>query len=266
MADTEHAEIEIGGGKVRGTLHKPANGSAGTPFPAVVICRGVHSHGEEAQALIDRLVRELSEHGIAALTFDHRCADLILDDFDVHCAAHDAQDAQAMLCWLLEQPSVDRTRMGALGYSLGAIAAAAVARNNHDLAAACLLAAPTAAFMHERVTKSNGSAGLCNPEHLPAAYLPSMENLDVAKDFAFHNRLSLVIHGAADTAVRPEISLEYQRACEAADHQCQRVLIARGDHTFSAPEARMACVEQVVRFFSSMERRAVAAPAVAGGS
>lgn len=264
MAETEHAEIEIAGGKIRGTLHKPASDAA--PFPAVVICRGVHSHSEDAQTLIEELVRELAENGTAALTFEHRCADLILDDFDVHCAAHDAQDAQAMLCWLLERPDVDRTRIGALGYSLGAIAAAALARSNRELAAACLLAAPTAAFVHERLSHPNGSAMLCNPEHLPAAYLPSMEPVDTASDFAHHARASLVLHGAGDIAVPPEVSLEYQRACEAAGHACQRVLIARGDHAFTQPQARQACLEHIVRFFANMQSVRSAPPALASGA
>ena len=266
MADVEHVEIEIAGGKIRGTLNKPANASAGTPFPAVVICRGVHSHSEDAQTLIDELVRGLSDSGIAALTFEHRCADLILDDFDVHCAAHDAQDAQAMLCWLLERPEVDGARIGTLGYSLGAFAASALARNNRELAAACVLSALTPGFLHERLTKSNGAPTVCNPEHLPAAYLPSMESLDAAKDFAHHARQSLVVHGAADMAVPPEVSLEYQQQCAAAGHACQRVLIARGDHAFSNLEARGTCLDQVVRFFTSMEARQVSARAVTNGA
>ena len=248
MAETEMMEIELDGGIVRGVLHRPAP-AADKPSPAALVCRGVHLPGEDAHKLLDDLTQGLTAAGLATLLFEHRCADLILEDFDAHCAGDDARDAQAALAWLKQQADIDAARIGVIGYSLGAIAATALVGQCGAITSLCLVSAATAAFVRETLTR-NGSQAI-TAEHLPAAYAPSLESIDSAKQIAAFDRPALVVHGAADRIIPPEISGVYVEALRALGRPVEHVLIARGGHTFSTAEARASCVEQIVRFHAA---------------
>lgn len=262
MALQEAFEIQLNGGAIRGTLHSPADVDSAMPMGAVLICRGVQSAREDASTLIDEMIEALCNAGLASAVFEHRCAQLILEDFDAHGAGHDIEDASAVLDWLMARPGIDPAHLGVVGFSLGAIAATALAGRYATLARLCLLSAATTSSIGKSPSKNNGASGPTWAERLPAAYLPSLSAIDALREVALHDRPNLIVHGAADRVVPPAASLEYLAALEAAGRQVEHVLIARGSHALALPEPRSACLEQVVRFFAAMlvepEKNAVA--------
>lgn len=260
MSPAASFEIQLEGGIVRGRLYHPVRSESDTdpsssPMPAVLICRGVNVPGEDAHGLFDDLTDALCSAGIAAVLFDHRCADLILEDFDAQCAKRDEEDAAAVLRWIAKRSEIDLERIGLLGFSLGAITASSLAKRHGHITRFCLLAASTAAYVRNRMVKANGAPAPINAEQLPAAFIPSLADVDSPADAAAHARPTLIVHGAADRFVAPEVSLEYLRVLEAAKRPVEHVFIARADHTFTLPETRAACIAKLTAFFGNMSHQ-----------
>jgi dienelactone hydrolase len=253
MSATESFKLEVGSSEVTGTLMLPRGASARSPSGSVIICQGIAAAGDNAAAFLDELAAAVVDSGLAAVRFEHRCADLILEDFDAHTAAHDLDDALAVYRWLVEREDIDEARIGVLGYSYGAIAATAIARRLEAINRLCLIAPATA--RHVRAT-SNGANEQVTDDHahrMPAAYAPSLAETDSGADAAFHNRPTLIVHGAADRFIGPEVAFEYRRALEFADRPVEHILIARAVHDFAQPGVRQACLRRVGAFFAAME-------------
>jgi len=264
MADAQAVEIELPDGLLRGHLYLPANAKSNARLPAVLLSRGVHVQNEDAAGLFDELAEALVEAGLALVMYEPRCADLILDEFHSHTAAQDIHEAMAVLSWMFRHERIDPARIGLIGYSLGAIAAATMARRSESISRICLLAPATAAFVAEHLVASNGHPSIINPELLPASYVPSLIELDSARDLAFHDRPILLLHGAADRVISQESSLHYFRALEAAGRSVEYTQVARADHIFMPSAARRACIEQAVTFLAGMEVRVAASAGTIG--
>jgi dienelactone hydrolase len=189
---------------------------------------------------------------LAVARFEHRCATLILEDFHAHSAAHDVADAAAVYRWLTQRPGIDPARIGVLGHCLGAIAATALARHAPRIERLCLLSATTASHLATRLAAGNGSAPKFDSHQVPSSYGPSLANIDSAAEAAFHDRPTLIVHGAADRFITPKASRELVGALESAGRAVEHVLIARGDHGFTTPATRRACVDRISRFFVAM--------------
>jgi dienelactone hydrolase len=253
----EAFDIKLDNGTVRGTLHRPATSAA--KAPVVVICRGVFVFAEDAAGLFDDLTQSLNEAGLAVARFEHRCADLILEDFDAHRAVHDLEDAMAIVRWLMRRDDVDKAKIGVIGYSLGAIAATAVLQSLPSIARLCLLGAITAKNLASRLGNGNGNGSLIKPGQVPAAYAASLAGIDSAQEAARDVRPTMVLHGAADRFVAPEVALEYVRALEDAGRPLEHILVARADHTFSSKDGRAACLDLACSFFAAMINEPAAA-------
>ncbi len=253
MAQSETFKLEVGSGAVMGTISLPEAAAAGFRVGAVIVCHGVSAPGESSAEFLDELPASLTDVGLACVRFEHRCADLILEDFDAHSAAHDLDDALAVQRWLRERNDIDASRIGVIGYSLGAMAATAIGKRLESVNRLCLIAPATArhvrAAFGSELTDSPGE----REYRLPAAYLPSLEDVDSAAEAVFHDRSTLILHGAADRFIEPAVSVEYQRALEMAGRRVESLLIARADHGFSQPDGRRACLDRVAKFFAAME-------------
>jgi dipeptidyl aminopeptidase/acylaminoacyl peptidase len=259
MPPLEEFTLDVEGVQVRGVLHLPADAAPTDRMPAVLICRGVHVNHDDAEGLFDALTTALTEVGWIVATFEHRCADLILEDFHAHSFLHDIQDVQAVLSWLTNHPRVLSDCCVMIGYSLGAIAAAALCDRSASLAGLVMISPTTADHLVHHLTRSNGSPARIDPQQLPAAYLPSLANVNSTGDLARCDRPVLIVHGAADRFIVPEVSLEFLHALESQQRTVDHVLIGRADHTYSGADARQACVEGVARFVGTLVPAAAAA-------
>ena len=253
MTAAQTFEIELGSGAIAGTWHTPDGMSADAPTGAIILCQGVHVAGEEAGEFLEAITQSLVNVGLCVARFEHRCSELILEDFDAHSALHDLEDALAIHRWIEQRPDIDSVRIGVLGYSMGAIAATGLSRRLESINRVCLVAPVTAQYLRERFGESAGGTPNENSPRLPASYLPSLDEIDSSREIAFHDRPTLVIHGAADRYISPTVSLEYVHALELNGRPVEHVLVARADHTFRLPSARAACLDLISRFLSRME-------------
>lgn len=138
-----HHEVSLAG-----TLSLP---SGDGPHPAVVLISGSGSQdrNEESPAIpgyrpfqwiADHLVR----HGIAALRFDDRGvgASTGAGVQEGATSVDFAEDAEAALAYLVDQPEIDSSRVGLIGHSEGAMLAAMIAARNPNVAFVISLAGP----------------------------------------------------------------------------------------------------------------------------
>lgn len=246
---------------MHGLLHLPEEHAGSNGLPAVLLCRGVHGHGDDTQPLVDAIIAGLHSIDVAAVTFEHRCAELILEDFDRHTALHDVEDAQAVLQWMRGRKVLDRQRFSVMGYSLGAVAAALLADTNPDLIGVCLLAAPTMEFLRDLKTDAEDESTAMAGDRLPAAWLPSLDRADYESALGRCRQPMLVLHGAADRVIPVENSFQLVNALHAAGRSVDHVLVAHGDHVLSSAESRVACIEPLRRFIQNLPAPPVKKPA-----
>lgn len=117
----------------------------GGPHPAVVLLSG--SGPQDRNSTIRglqpfaQIAAVFEVAGIATLRFDDRGVAQSTGNANV-LMADEAADATAALRWLCQQPGVDQNRIGFLGHSSGAIAAAAAANGAVSAAFNIMLAGP----------------------------------------------------------------------------------------------------------------------------
>ncbi|MHC4948354.1 MAG: alpha/beta hydrolase family protein [Planctomycetota bacterium] len=244
MSDArETFEVEVDGGAVRATYAPPADG--GKRHGAVLVCRGLGPFDDDATAdLLDAIGVALRDAGVATAEFESRSATMIMEDFDAYTAQDSVDEAVAMFRWLADRDDVDAASIGVLGFGLGGVTAAGLARRVEPLDRLALLAA---AGGPAPAPDSNGE-----PDSVPEAFRASLEQMHPAEDVTFYPRPVLLIHGAADRAAPPAASHAYCRALEAADRPVEHLLVARADHHFEAADARDACIGRLARFFADM--------------
>jgi uncharacterized protein len=118
------------GGKRLFAWHLPAPGQPAACAPAVVL---MHGWGSNAAMLLP-VAKPLQAAGWHVLLPDARCHGRS-DDEAYTSLPRFAEDIDAALDWLREQPGVDRTRLAVVGHSVGAGAALLCATRRHDLSA-----------------------------------------------------------------------------------------------------------------------------------
>lgn len=125
------------------------------PFPAVALC---HPHpilgGHRDQALIYLTARALEAQGIASLRFNFRGVGDSQGAFSM--GKGEAEDARAAVRLLERWTSLDRRRIGLMGYSFGATMAVAAAARAMAVKALALVAPPTNSFPDAHFQKWKG--------------------------------------------------------------------------------------------------------------
>lgn len=120
------------GKTLRGWLLPAENAGA----PALVV---MHGWGGNAELMLP-VAAPLNAAGFALLLVDARCHGLS-DGDSFASLPRFAEDIEAALAWLAEQPEADRARLGVLGHSVGAGAALLVASRQPGLRAVVSIAA-----------------------------------------------------------------------------------------------------------------------------
>lgn len=252
MSRSESFEIKVGGGAVEGTLHLPPGEAHGKPWPAVLICRGIHGQREVAADLFGDLLAGLCDAGMAGAVYEPRPGGTGPEMPDDHGVRRHIDDASAVFRWLALRPDLDLHRLGVVGFSLGAVVVSSLARRTDQIAGVCLVAPIRGDNAVARIAKSNEWAVGTGLDEVDADLLESLAEVEPSGDLAFYDRPTLIVNGAVDQLVTTEISRRYLDGIERAGHQLERVVVALADHSFSAPAARTACVDQIVGFFARM--------------
>jgi len=145
-ATTEDVTFASGDAELAGTLSIPAGAG---PHPAIALISGSGPQDRTGEIALApgfqpfRLLAEaLTARGIAVLRFDDRGVGASTGDPTDTTTGDVADDAAAAARFLREHPRIDPDRVGLLGHSEGAIAAAIVAARDPDIAWAVALAGP----------------------------------------------------------------------------------------------------------------------------
>lgn len=243
MTRKETFHLDVGDGAVEGVLRMPESASH-RRFPTVLICRGLHTFEDDTAELLTDAAETFRDSGLATADFEARSVRMILDDFHAYTASDNLEDTLAVFDWLTRHDAVDRNAIGVLGYNLGGITAACLAGRTDRIRCLALLSPGGA----DRAEDSEGRVDL------PEGYLESVQKLTPMEGLLQHERPTLIVHGAADRDVDPVASFAYRTSLERAGRPVEHLQVALADHTFSWSEARLACVEQLDRFFSGMKR------------
>ncbi len=115
----ERVSVELisGGLKIFGILHMPKE--AKNKVPAVLFCHGFGGNKSGKFRLSVRQAEKLSEAGIASFRIDFRGSGDSEGDFSDTTIQTEIEDAQCALQYLLNHPTIDRSRIAILGRSLG---------------------------------------------------------------------------------------------------------------------------------------------------
>ncbi len=246
--------VEISGSAVSGKLHWPHVRDEAGPAAVVLLCDGLLDVNKKTEELCARIIESLTQAGLAVAEYSARRSDLAVGSNHQPSAVEMIDDASAVLRWLMLRDELDLTRVGVLGYSFGAIVAACLARRTDQIARLCLLAPVSAEAVLSATQRTDGSTLLTSLglEDVAEGFFTDLGTLDPLHSAAVHDRPTLILHGAADEDVLPELSFAYSDAIELADHQAQHTLVAHADHFFEDDPSRTACLAQVSEFFAAM--------------
>lgn len=244
MTRREEFSVHLDGSPVRGRLDLPSAANDDKPLAVVLLCPGLpglHAENDELHATItDTLVKS----GLAVATLGEGSS-------AARRAVERVDDVAALFHGLAVRDKLDLDRLGVLGHSLGGITAACLSKRTDQINRLCLLAPVTAREVSTRL--GNGSAEelatRMGGTEIPGGFFDGIDTLSPTDDVAAYDRPTLILHGAADRIVPPELSVAYHDAIKAAGHQVDRVMVALGDHFFSNPMARTACLDRLRQFF-----------------
>jgi len=253
MSQPEQFDLKVGDGIVTGVV-LAADGT--DRAPAVLIC-GDLSDGEIAPPrLVADLADALGAGGMTVVRFNRR-----RDDAAARAsAAALVDDATTVFEWLLEREDVDAGRLGVVGIGFGTIIASCLAGRTSDINRLCLVAPLSATALATRHAGDGNNTGSAAPNarDLAPSFVESLTTLSPVEDVVVHGRTTLIVSGAADRHVSPDLALPYVNALELTDHAVTHELVAHGDHELAALEIRAVCLSRIEHFFTEMTSPAVA--------
>lgn len=203
-------QLPVGAGKSLFAWYVPA--SAATPAPAVLI---MHGWGANASLMLPALA-PLHEAGFAVLLLDARCHGAS-DGETFTSLPRFAQDIDAGLDWLAQQPDVNPAQLAVLGHSVGAGAALLCASRRPDVRAVVSLSA----FAHPREIMRRWLAELHIPypilgwyviRHVQQVIGARFDDIAPLTSIARITCPVLLIHGAHDELVPLEDARRLQAA------------------------------------------------------
>jgi len=181
------------------------------PFPAVLLCHGFTGTRFEPHRYFVKLCRALEKKGIASLRFDFLGHGDSEGDFYGVTLGRQIQEAGSALKRLRAQKSVDASRCGALGLSMGGAIAASMAGEDGGLRALSLINAVARPALHfkrhrgDEMLRAWRKRGFHDFEGnvLSARYLKDLGKRDPLRLLARHRGALQVIYGEKDRVVSP---------------------------------------------------------------
>jgi dienelactone hydrolase len=192
-------------------------------FPGVLL---LHGSGTNAENLIDT-ARSLADRGYVSLALTMRGFRGSPGDDD--CGAQQADDAVQALNWLAQQPGVDGSRLGVLGYGQGGQVAMLTAARTTLLRAVVAFFPVSDVADLERSTPYQSVRDYANAVCRPQT-LEKVSPLAVAASI---NAPVLLIHGGRDDRVPMAQSVAMRAALEAARKPVELHILPQARHDFT---------------------------------
>ena len=211
------------------------------PFPTLVMLHGLGANRIEFNEIFRLLGRYLAGRSYAVVTFDFRHSKDSDGELPDMLPSYELADALFMTQWVLDQPFVDRSRMGLLGISLaGLIACCTVAKT--DAYKALVLFNPTTGPNLLRVIGGPNHVSGTPYHYGDNALHPQFDKdllaLDPLADVLNFRGSTLLVAGGKDQVVPAAISQQFVDARRAANLPITHELIPDGNHSFTTPELK----------------------------
>jgi hypothetical protein len=229
-------EFEVDGQRIAASLHIPEQ----TPAPAVVMCHGFTGQRMEAHLLFVKAARSFCSNGLNVLRFDFRGSGESDGRFRDMTVSREIEDALEALRFIRAEPTVDESRTGLVGLSLGGLVAACAAARDGDVDALALWSAVAdlRELIEERwqMPSEPGTDGRDYYEHgsveIGAEFLRDAVTIDPLGEIGSFSAPVLVVHGDGDEAVPLEHAHRYMKAVP--DEGAELRIVRGADHTFSS--------------------------------
>ena len=241
-------DYESQGLKIFGIIHR-CKEQASVPSPGVVMYHGVlASKCQPPHRLYVKLAEALAQAGIISLRIDLPGRGDSEGDTLNMSVEGDLAAAQKAIDVLVEQPGVDRRRVGLIGISWGGILAATLAGRDARVAATVLLS--TSAYEQvrwkPRLKKVNGRRVYKFVGNLVGEqFFTGMEKLRPIDDLVHTHGPVLYVYGTKDRLVSPAALDNFQRRLKIANVSLEIASIAGGDHVFFEPVLQCQVIDRV---------------------
>ncbi len=233
----QYRQFEVHGQAIAASLHVPAT----TPAPAVVMCHGYTGMRMEAHFLFVKAARELCAAGMNVLRFDFRGSGESEGAFEEMTIEGEIADALAAVETICAEPTVDPTRVGVLGLSLGGLVAACTAARS-DRVTALVLWSAVADLMgvfserqdwDELCTTVQRDGYVDQGAHrVGEGFYEDCQRIDPLAELTRYGGPALVVHGSDDHTVPPEHSEMYLAALTTDEKSVH--IVDGADHTFTS--------------------------------
>ncbi len=239
----ESFEVGPTGRTIRGTAYRPDGWRRG---PAVLMLHGFTGNRLETGYMFVTLGRALARRGMAAVTFDCRHCGESDGSFEQMLATGLVEDTITMTRWMQTRVYADRSRLAVLGFSLGGLMAACSAPRVDPWRTMVLLAPTTVENLCRYAARAESSDPVTvGPHELHPRLFDDLRTLDPLGDIVTKPRPTLVVQGAEDKAVPPDVSRQYVDRLEAGRIEVKLEMVPEADHGFSRRAARQQLVRLV---------------------
>lgn len=250
---------------IRGTEFRPT----GDGLPVAIVCHGFMA----TEGSVRQYAMALAELGYATYTFDFCGGSAAFSKSEGKTTEMsvltEVKDLEAVIAEVTARPYVDASRLLLAGCSQGGFVSALTAAKHPDLAKRLVLIFPALCIPDDARAGKMMFAEFdpadlpdvipCGPMKLGSCYPAAVMDMDPYQEITGYQGRVLLIHGTADTLVRPEYS---QRAYEAYAASCpdgmtaeERVrlhLIQDGGHGFNEAQDQE-CIAQIREFAASLD-------------
>lgn len=250
--------FENQGKKIFGVMHRPIKRNS---FPAVICCHGFGGSKIGKNRMWVMIAESLSKEGIASLRFDFRGCGDSEGYFEEMTIESCISDATAALDFLEKDPSIDSSKLGIIGCSLGGAIAVKVASESLKFKSLALLSAVANGDQWKGKWEEFQSI---RELYEPNPYLQGEErgaSKEFFEQFIFMRidkemeRLSSLpfmhVHGALDEIVSLDHMHVYKEIRDKATSKSFFLTLPNSDHWFRNPEDRSILLQKTAKWFRS---------------
>lgn len=240
----QQVSITRGDNQIPGILTLPANATSDKPAPAMLLLPGLMADKNEGGFVYQRLARKLAEAGYASLRIDFwgvgdSKVPYAKNNFDDSLA-----DAQEALVYLKTNTSIDKTRIGVLGWSQGGRIAMVTASRDADIKALVTIAPASSngktdfEFLfdpYEAIAKEKGTVTVTMPWGSEAQsdykFFTALANSRAMDEIKNYKQPMLVVQGDKDELINPSKSRELIKNTGSYDVTLR--MLEGADHAFN---------------------------------
>lgn len=247
--------FESEGKKLFGVIHI----SEKEKSPGVILFHGFTGHKAESHFIFTRLARLLCKNGISVLRFDFMGSGDSEGDFSDMTLFTEMKDGENAIKYFKKLKNIDKSRIGVLGLSMGAVTASYIASkfNTKSLCLWSPLAYPS--IILKRLTKKLKQ----NLEEKGKTYLPgtglyiskkfiesskAVKPLEFAKDYKGN---VLIFHCKDDATLPLKHSLSYFKNFHINSKFSELIVFEKGGHTFVLEDTEREVLKQTIHFFKT---------------